>query len=84
MENFERVIVNLTKDPEAHALFLNSLSLMEYIGARKIVSIQAPMAIVSLRKEPLRQFRWELVTNIWGLSPAIATILRTREVTRGE
>lgn len=38
--NFKEVLTELPKRPEAHARFVNTLSLLEYIGARKILKSQ--------------------------------------------
>lgn len=40
METWKRVLSQLVKNSEKHARFLNTISLMEYMGARKIVKSQ--------------------------------------------
>lgn len=40
MSNWKDVLSKLVKNPLAHAKFLNTISLMEYMGARKIVKSQ--------------------------------------------
>ncbi|MEO5970724.1 MAG: hypothetical protein ABIQ95_12425 [Bdellovibrionia bacterium] len=45
--NFEKTIAQLETNPELHARFLNTLSLLEYIGARKILKSQKEEKISS-------------------------------------
>jgi len=44
--NWQQTFLKLCKNPQLHAKFLNTLSMMEYIGARKIVKSQ-PEALIS-------------------------------------
>lgn len=43
--NFSEIILELLKRPEAHARFVNTLSMLEYIGARKILKSQEAESI---------------------------------------
>ncbi len=45
MASFDEVMVQLVKRPAQHAKFLNTLSLLEYIGARKILKSQEASTI---------------------------------------
>ncbi len=38
--NWKKVLINLVENPKKHGRFLNTISLMEYMGARKIMKSQ--------------------------------------------
>ncbi len=45
MTDWKQILIELVKEPQQHARFLNTISLMEYMGARKIMKSQKESVI---------------------------------------